>query len=465
MRKVFKMALIGLTAVLTSGRLPAQETPNFSSRLVATDTEAYGILPPEMVAGPMVTEASVSPTGRFVLAVRLRAQLRLDDIKRGQMSPTLGERSLVLWDRQEHTSRTVWKRRSQDATISNIVWLPKTETAFAIQIETPEAIPSDPNRPPHIRESILKIAPDSETATVINPAPNDGSVSYLLFASPTAPILAAQTIPTNAPDSRSVVFLLDAAGHVMAHSLASDNGTIERVNWDSAGMPLVQIAPRGKRQPDNVGWYAMNVRTGELKPAELATENGASFPRFYKLPAPTAGPLRVRQTSANVKEAESRETIGLVWLESAVKSVKPRALVTSDGSDAQLLPGGDTVLYRSQGALWAAPLLHLSLAEFVTIKRAADRAVMLNRAKQAALAALMYAQDNDEAFPAGADWSSKLAPYLQDGNILDGFNFLIGGTKLADIGSPATTEMGFYDGEGGRVVVYADGHVKWRNTP
>ena len=54
----------------------------------------------------------------------------------------------------------------------------------------------------------------------------------------------------------------------------------------------------------------------------------------------------------------------MLWLESVSKSEKPQALVCGDSTGGQLLPAGDGVLYFSQGAVWVAPLLRLTRAEY-----------------------------------------------------------------------------------------------------
>jgi hypothetical protein len=88
--------------------------------------------------------------------------------------------------------------------------------------------------------------------------------------------------------------------------------------------------------------------------------------------------------------------------------------------------------------------------------------VVLSNAKQLGLAALMYAQDYDEVLPTGDGINGKLAPYLKNESLFDGFTYTFGGGSLSGIDKPAETELGFVTGPGGRAIIFIDGHVKWK---
>ena len=60
-------------------------------------------------------------------------------------------------------------------------------------------------------------------------------------------------------------------------------------------------------------------------------------------------------------------------------------------------------------------------------------------------------------------------PYLKNPSVFEnpgtgdnGFVYSYGGpTGLAQITSPATTQLGYVSGPGGRAIIWADGHVTW----
>ena len=78
------------------------------------------------------------------------------------------------------------------------------------------------------------------------------------------------------------------------------------------------------------------------------------------------------------------------------------------------------------------------------------------------LAVLMYTQDYDEVYPTGDDFANKLNPYAKDESIFQDFTYNQPATALKDVSAPADTMMGYVPGPGGRAIVYADGHVKWK---
>ena len=93
--------------------------------------------------------------------------------------------------------------------------------------------------------------------------------------------------------------------------------------------------------------------------------------------------------------------------------------------------------------------------------------LVVNQAKQIALAIYMNAQDYDDNLPNGDNLQEALLPYLKDGDMfyLPGTNkdiftyFPLG--NLGDIKDLATAVTGTMDaGYGWKVIVYADGHVE-----
>jgi hypothetical protein len=232
------------------------------------------------------------------------------------------------------------------------------------------------------------------------------------------------------------------------------------VQWSEAGMPLIRIM---KRTPAGKGltveWFGMDPHTGELHP--LTKEQEPKRGEEAKQPIRTTT-LRLKAVNLPVKEAETTQTAGLLWLESVTESEKPRILLSSDSSGGEFMARGESVLFHSQGAVYSVPLMNIDKATYLAMKQKADRARVMSHAKQAGLALIMWAQDHDEKFPTDGDVVGELMPYIKDASIFDGFDYTYDGGALADIASPAETEIGYVAGPGGKAVIYADGHVKWR---
>jgi len=82
----------------------------------------------------------------------------------------------------------------------------------------------------------------------------------------------------------------------------------------------------------------------------------------------------------------------------------------------------------------------------------------------------MYVQDYDERFPPNfgdEGVSQVLLPYLKNPSVfeVDGafaFRYRMDGQWMGDIQDVVSTEVGYLELPNGRVVIYADGHVKWQ---
>ncbi|MBV6457424.1 MAG: hypothetical protein HONBIEJF_00533 [Fimbriimonadaceae bacterium] len=126
-------------------------------------------------------------------------------------------------------------------------------------------------------------------------------------------------------------------------------------------------------------------------------------------------------------------------------------------------------------------LLGSPSALFANAKQAAKRTTCMSNLKQVAVAAIMFAADNNDVlrFNAG-NMNKKLLPYLKNDRMFVcpnhsgttpsySFNAALAGKSTAMVSKPAETVM-FYEGSGGKldfsrhdgtaIVAYCDGHVK-----
>lgn len=95
------------------------------------------------------------------------------------------------------------------------------------------------------------------------------------------------------------------------------------------------------------------------------------------------------------------------------------------------------------------------------MKKEKERIQLVNRAKQVGLAVLIYSSDYDDVTPPSGNFDDRVMPYVKNREILRDFVFLLPGINQKSLDNPATTVLGFLQGDGGRAMVYADGHVKW----
>lgn len=458
----------GLTVTATAGAAGTLAPMTGSMpppRVVLTRTEAFMLLPPELVAAPTVSTLSFSPGGRYLLAERIRMRVTAELIReaRGREEPPPGELSLILWDSRARASREVWHASLNGTTIQRIGWMPQTDIALALVSE---------RQGPESRQTLLRMSGAADRAQSIPLSGTSDADTYDLTFSPSQPLaLLHQTSmvsrPWVRPDGRSEVLiepretftLWGRSGQPGRKITLPDEMRLRLLEWSGDGTPVLNLfsVPTAKSDPSD-RWYAVDPQTAALRPLPKP-------PAFYASKAPAENdqvgpsPLRVKLAASSAREGDSTQSVGLLWLETSDQSEKPRALVCGDSAGGQLLPNGEGVIYFSQGAVLMAPLLRMSREENQAMIDSARRAAAISRAKQVGLGLSMYAQDYDGALPAAEELHSRLLPYLKDASLLEGFIFTYLGGKMNDIQNPAETEMGYVSAPGGREVLYADGHV------
>ena len=139
------------------------------------------------------------------------------------------------------------------------------------------------------------------------------------------------------------------------------------------------------------------------------------------------------------------------------------AIISTDAGSGMVNSSGDYVAYVTDGALHVRGIAKMPRALYEQAMAAAKKAEIISNAKQAALAAIMFAADNDDNFPPSAGWQDRMSPYLKDSNLLNGFVYSLNGQNASSFDKPAESVLGYIKGPGGRAVAYVDGHVKWVN--
>jgi prepilin-type processing-associated H-X9-DG protein len=157
--------------------------------------------------------------------------------------------------------------------------------------------------------------------------------------------------------------------------------------------------------------------------------------------------------------------LDMLWLKSSEKSEKPQALISAEAPEslAMLSPTENAVVYVTRGVAMVRTFVPVPKEMFIQAATSADKTKAISDAKQAALAAIMFASDNDDEMPKPGD-TEKLYPYLKNREILNRFVYTYQGGNLGELKDPAGTEIGYVEGPGGRAIAYADGHVKWKNN-
>ncbi len=144
------------------------------------------------------------------------------------------------------------------------------------------------------------------------------------------------------------------------------------------------------------------------------------------------------------------------------RPVVPQAPISRDAVWAAM-SAGDQPVYVSDGVLFARQIQASPYDEFLAIHKAAVKDQAIQHAKQAGLSLHIYASDYDGLLPSG-DVSGRLMPYVQSKDVLNGISWTnVNGQSLDRMINPAQTELGYLGTPFGDAVIFADGHVIWRD--
>jgi hypothetical protein len=465
MRRLRALPMIALLLVCGTPLVSGAQTLK-GPRIVLTDKDAFGILPHEVISGPVVKRMTVSDDGRNVVV--LREKMRF--VTPPPSEPTI-EKNLIFWESKGRTPVTIWKAEGRGTSLSEVEFLPQTDTAFVLVRQ--EAPPAAPGGVHTFRTVLLRITPQFDRAQEIDLT--SGEDQFTLDISPAQPLALLRRVQhemqeVTQPDGTKMQILRPiCAFHVMrkngrpgpAIPLPKAFGHSD-TEWTPEGNPIircVEIPADGGRA--KLKWFALDTQQNKLTPLDKE-------PPQYKGPSALEAQaaklsLRLKPSRATAQEGETTESLSLLWLESKEKTESPRVLLTAEAAEGVLLPRGDGVLYKAQESLLFAPLFRMDKQAYELARRASDRAVAMSNAKQLGLGLMMYAQDYDETFPTGEDINEKISPYLKNNELFRGFNYTYGGGKLSDIPNTAETILGHVLGPGGRAIIYVDGHVKWEN--
>ncbi len=480
--------ILGIACVMFSaGDARAQDS--LKDRFVLVGTEAIGLMPPELVCGPSVTQAKWSEDGRWVMAV-CRAErvdpalARTRALTRDPKDPP-GDLSLVVWSRDSHRAHELWRRPLSRANVEEIRWLPDSTKAVAIVSESIPLVPGFQSR-----REVLWLRADSDSARIVAEIPFDdhppgwiGSPdAHYLDISPSRPIVL---ITHNSVTERKLQ-MTDGKTRTLHSSRIDltpirDDGRIapivqlpqdvEPIVWSESGstyyLQRIDYSPDPAQRPARV-WFEYDPRSGDIKqlPAEPPTFKALMEARHPvtrgDVPAPT-GPVHLVAESAEVKRESTAARSRPLWLEAAGQSSQPRALVSLDSSWSSLSPRGDAVLYLSGGSAWVRPLMRVTEGDYAAMLHEERRRQAVADAGELARALQRQVGDR-EFYPKPDQVAEWLGPYVKDKDLFARLVYTFaGGLPPKNPEDWATTPLGFVTGPGGRAIIFADGHAAWQD--
>jgi hypothetical protein len=469
MRKL--CALLGLaTAVclLAWGwlRQPDEKfTSNLPVAVLIGEQSGYLLTPPEFVAQPFIQRIEWSPDGNY--AVLFQTALRAE-------TPTLDDavmrHRVLLWSRKTRRLSVLWESAQTDREVNpnrkfQVAFVGKAPLClFAVRMWD-EAKQDDPWKAyvaaiggqvkllGEYREVWL-LAPPAEDIGYILVAESENLLYKRMYAPVGANGMLANLQPV--PEDLDITALYAYSARRGNPDLWYEDG--KQMLLSSFGPPIAVPEADGVQYRLEPIYSLWNLRTNQVQPIDNARA------RYYRVNRETL--LHARSERHSLQHAGNPAETAATWLHENERAV----LVASDSALAEVAPQGDAILYVAHGAAFYREIRRTSADTIREMQDRADREKYLSQARQIGVALMMYVVDYEEVFPPNfgdEGVSQVLLPYLKDMGIFEvngafAFRYRMDGQSLANIESPATTEVGYLELPNGRMVIYADGHVKWQ---
>ena len=460
MAKAIFLSALALTVAY--GFVPREEP----SRVYAVGAKGAVLMaPPELVAGAYVKSLTWTADGSALVVQRLVVEgAKPADLLAARQREGLAgvealsrRREVVAWNVRARRSRVLLPYDATGTTLGVLTPVPGGDRLIA---ELTERGVDPTSGAPFVRESYALMSVGTGVVTRL-PIPDPTRARNLEF-SPTGRIAIVQ----HAADyrNRAVAFVgTDGkVGRLFPLPERSSFGFAE------AGRPVVSIlVPADERGRRRFERHAFDPVTGALGP--VAPRAPVKPTPGVQTPTATAGGNAPPAVADDEDGPPKEMTVNEIALSPGSRGVvlalapgKPEnvGIVTGDGTEPVLSPRNDAVAYLSGGSAFVRTLTRLSLDEYRVAAALAERGRLLDRGRSIGVALAMYASDADDAMPPSeANVSETVQPYAKNRNVFDGFVYTFGGPLPAsDRGS---VPLGYIPGAGGRVVVYADGSVRW----
>lgn len=446
MRRFFALATMAVLSVASHAQDGTQFSPD--AHAVLTEREAVLANPPIALANDVMT-AEWSPTGKFAMMVRRPPFPKLTpEMLRGLSQPAFdpsAQLTLSVWNRE--TKRTTDLGKVSPERLNAVAWFHQADVGLTFFSETKEIIPGQ-SEPRTVPGQLVWISPTTNQLRTLN-SPIPGIVHAEIEPAPKGNL----AIVYYATETQTGYFVVDATGRLIRTTPPKTRAI--HPSWLPDGIHLAQMTfsqPVAGERPKAEQSF-LNAQTGQT--VERAT---------LKLDAPqddSEKPAELTLFTAQLNAPPTQKP-NVLYLKGAENSTIALAM---HASDATFSPKEDAVLYNEMGVATVRELTRIPKDLYLELKEMAMRTAAMSQAKQVATALIIYAADYDDVLPSQEDWENKVMPYIKSREMLSAFNYTFRGGDLSTIDKPHETELGYIEIPGGRVVAYADGHVKFISNP
>lgn len=447
------LATCTLVLLLSAGalgqRIPgfAEDDRAFGRYFVAGGSVGYLMMPPALVSGPEVRQATWSPSGNYIAIQRATCRItarQVASMLNGQtgsvdasLQGDIGDIELLVYSRQGKLI-PIWKAGLAQGSLIQVQWLVSDVLVALTQQRDAQGKPA----------LVYMIARPSGSSFATTSLPA-GAGWRSHESSPTNAAVAIDT------DDGLYVVRGDGRDSVIKAELRPPKS---RIVWSAdCREPYVEaLDAEGAKQ-----YFAISAT--ELVPLKEAPGlfNG-KFPDEPKLP------VKLKTQDCTLNRGSATVKVKSAWLEIPdPNGASVPGLLCADCLQASLAPAADAVLYvTADGAAFVRGLLPVDPALAVRQREAAARIEVMNCGKQIGMALFKYMADNEDRLPNPADLASELKPYLRgaSADVLSLFQYTFTGDSLGSVEHPSATTLGYLPAPGGLVFLYADGHVTFSGT-
>jgi prepilin-type processing-associated H-X9-DG protein len=405
--------LITVAVLISCALVRAQE-------VFGNDRDTYLLMPAEAISSGVVSQVEFSKNGRYISYRRQEISSFESDLIKPKTQPTFS------WYRYDRTTK-VNQKLGVPTNTNTILSLGDEQTILFLTDSDDEQ--------GFLNLRTGAVSKLSVKATSITYAGERASAPYIVVT-----------------QSDTSISLISPNGNVINMSVPRKTVVFKPIKSDANSITFAAMLNVG---PAKFGHLIYNKLSGAAEFKEMARE--AIIPEVQD-PQPEQHFYTV-----------SKGDLDFVITNEASKTANPvipiKAKLTTARSFSRYSPNSDSVAYITAGALLIREIKPIDRNLAAQMVKDDEKKKAINDAKQAALSLIMCASDMDDVLPGAEGWESKVLPYSQDMDLLRRFNYTFRGGNMTTIENPASTEMGFILGPGGRAVAYVDGHVKWIPNP
>lgn len=413
---------------------------DFKRDFIETPSQAYAVLAPEYIGSPQVNSFEWSADGQYLMVLRKKQPVEIESlIDPPDSKPT----EVIIYGLQQRKSVRAAPLSLDNGDLARAGWAGSTHSVY---LELVENRPSGPDSPqPYQRVVGHLLGADGSTVELFSAVVGQ----------------QGQAVPRIEMDPNSSYAFLDAR---------NNGGELTLVDLQNYSRVLVASASQcvfaAKGEPAilevtvnrNAKTRTTTLRRVRKDGSLAAAEPIPDLPRPVQKPVP----LTFHRGNGTVTLGASKQNVRPLLLQSTSGGPQPSVVLSYNGYGLSLSPTLDAVAYVNAEGVFVRRIVKVSLEELKKIKAASEKRVLSARAKEFALALLMYGADYDDILPAHAEGVDGMVnPYMRDQLDPSGVHFLLAGGNLSKYDNPSTTVMGYIQGSTGTAYLYVDGHVHW----